>query len=368
MGYGYVLPKEFWTHRHTVGNMLHKAWTLLTAYHVSQLRESFPLNGYRDAALDQINILLGRNALDKSFVTGVGRRPVTDPHLRLTTLDGVPAGMPVKGPSYDASFKAHQKERDLAVAPAPAKNYIDEKGKHWVNEPDVEATGYFIAFAGYLASDKSSPDAPQRGPLVIRARGDCGDETMELWIEGALAQRWKNVGTAFADYTYTGFTGGEVSVHFTNDRFDPQDPGCADRNLTVDYLRACGTTYQTETSATETAECCLGDPDKLYTNGNFAFGDLPCGDDKVLSQDEPEIAQGGTIRIFPNPARGQVTIEGPLHYDLTLYDLRGSVVRYQSQRSAKSTLELAVLPPGVYLLQVLDMDSQRTYTERLIVK
>ncbi len=371
MGYGYVLPPAFWTQRHTVGNMLHKAWTLLTAYHVSLVMGPVPLKGYRDVALDQVNILLGRNPLNQTFVTGVGRRFVTDPHLRLTTLGGVPAGMPVKGPTYDDGFLAHQRANGLAIAPAPARNYIDDKYKHWVNEPDVEATAYFIAFTGYLASDKRSgisPTTPQQGALVIRARGDCGEETMELRINGERVKSWENVGTSFTDYTYAGFTGGEVSIHFTNDRYlSGGDPTCSDRNLTVDYLKACGTIYQTETEATETANCCLDKPEKLYTNGDFDFGKLTCnGSAPGLGSLRQERFE--EVRVFPNPAQERVVIQGPRHYDVSLHDLSGRVVHQQTGRSGTATLAVATFPPGIYLLRVRDTDLKLMHTERLVIE
>jgi endoglucanase len=41
-----------------------------------------PQPEYRTAALDVVDYLLGRNALDRSFVTGFGARPMTRPHHR----------------------------------------------------------------------------------------------------------------------------------------------------------------------------------------------------------------------------------------------------------------------------------------------
>lgn len=365
-GYGYVLDSAFWQHRHTVGNMLHKAWTLLTAYRVSEVMESFPFKGYREAALDQINIVLGRNTLNRTFVTGVGRRFVTDPHLRLTTLGGVPPGMPVKGPTFN---------RDSSDADAPAKNYVDNKGRHWFNEPDVEATGYFIAFTGYLASDgsdTSTPEPPKDSDRVtIRAQGDCGDEVMELRVDGSKVKEW-TVSTSLNDYTYEGFLGGEVSVHFVNDRY--RDGGeCEDSNLTVDYLDVCGAKYETEERATETASCCVEEsPEKLYTNGNFNFGNLSCSSATQASRvDQPgstNVKQVGTLQVYPNPAREQIVVRGPEHYNATLYNLNGKIIRHQTQQSRSSQLDVATVPPGVYLLQVLDTHTQQTHQVKLILE
>ena len=113
------------------------------------------------------------------------------------------------------------------------------------------------------------------GKIVVRARGECGLENMELHVDGSPVQTWQDIGTSFADYTYTGFSGsGEVSVHFTNN--NTVESGCEDKNLEVDFISVCGTTYQTEEVATETSDCCAEVKDKLYTNGNFNFGTLSC--------------------------------------------------------------------------------------------
>jgi endoglucanase len=177
-GYGYVLPEEFWDDRHTIGNSLHKAWTLLLAYRVSEVRGE-NLTDYRDAALDQINIMLGRNTLDKAFVTGIGHNPVTDPHLRLIMAGGVPPGMPVKGPTNDGSYIRNNNLDSIA-----AYNYKDIRFHHQVNEPDVEATGYFIALTGYLASDEGATTPIVQRPYQGTARSLPGLIEAEHYDEG----------------------------------------------------------------------------------------------------------------------------------------------------------------------------------------
>ncbi len=116
--------------------------------------------------------------------------------------------------------------------------------------------------------------ASSENTITIRAKGDCGSETMELRVDGELVETWKNVSTSFTDYIYNGFgSSREISVHFTN---DATGGDCADRNLIVDYISVCSTTYQTETVATKTSGCCASGKSTLYTNGDFNYGVLTC--------------------------------------------------------------------------------------------
>ncbi len=113
----------------------------------------------------------------------------------------------------------------------------------------------------------------QGDTLVIRAKGDCGTETMELRVDNTVVETFNNVSTTYSDYIYSVFTSGVVSVHFTN---DGNSGSCTDKNLEVDYIEVCGTRLETETEATETSNCCQEDADKLYTNGDFNFGNRNC--------------------------------------------------------------------------------------------
>ena len=193
------------------------------------------------------------------------------------------------------------------------------------------------------ASEESS------GQITIRAQGDCGSEIMELWIDSVKVEEW-TLSTTPADYTYPGFTQGQVTVRFANDQYHPGQGGCEDRNLAIDYLDVCGTRYQTEAVATETATCCLFDPDKLYTNGSFDFGTLSCTPE-AAPPSGGAVAQMG-FRAFPNPASDQLTVEGGQDYQLRLYDLTGRPVMQYDRLSNRTTLDVAHLKPGVYLMKL----------------
>ena len=84
--------------------------------------------------------------------------------------------------------------------------------------------------------------------ITVRARGNCGGEQMQLWLDGEAVQTW-TVTTSLTNYTYSGFMDGQqVQVAFIN---DGNVAGC-DYNLKVDDIRINGTTYETEDVAVRT--------------------------------------------------------------------------------------------------------------------
>ena len=208
---------------------------------------------------------------------------------------------------------------------------------------------------------------PSPSQLTLRAKGDCGGEVMELRLDGQTVQQW-SVDTAYADYTYSGFTQGDVSVHFTNDRFQDGQP-CEDNNLTVDYLEVCGRRYPTEGLATKSTDCCPWDPTKLYNEGSFRFGTLSCTQSEIEDESGMVTTANGshTLRAYPNPASDQLTVVGSQNYQMQLYDLTGRpVMRHQGLRG-RVTLDISHLRPGVYLLTGQSA-GHASLQQRLIVK
>ena len=212
--------------------------------------------------------------------------------------------------------------------------------------------------------------SPNQGHIVIRAKGDCGLETMELRVDGQVVKTWQNVATSFTEYTYDAFSGGEVSVHFTNDSYR-DGSSCEDRNLEVDWITVCGTLYQTETQATETATCCLSNRSKLYTNGNFNYNVLSCSSDAARSVAEPRERMidkdAALFTAYPNPASQKLNVAGTQDYQVTLYDLSGRSVMQHDHLKGRVGLDISHLRPGVYLMKVRDADQHQT-SRRLIIE
>ena len=224
------------------------------------------------------------------------------------------------------------------------------------------AQGERLACTGYIEFGTSA-DEPVAGssPLVINAQGECGGEVMELHLDGTMVDQWTLTASP-ANYTYEQFDGGQVSLHFVNDRLD-QAAACADYNLTVDYLEVCGTRYQTETVASITAQCCTEVKDKLYTNGSFNFGTLSCPD---AMQSPQAAARGAVVEVYPNPATEQLTVRGGSEpYQVSLYDATGRLVLRQRALRGSVTLSVAHLRAGVYVMKV--DRAQGTQTQRKVI-
>lgn len=90
---------------------------------------------YLDAALNQLDYLLGLNALDLSLVTGYGERPFRFPHHRPSAADGVEdpvPGLVSGGPNARNNYPS-TRER-LPKGTYPAKSYLDETPSADTNE------------------------------------------------------------------------------------------------------------------------------------------------------------------------------------------------------------------------------------------
>lgn len=101
----------------------------------------------------------------------------------------------------------------------------------------LHANGYF----------QYSDPTPNGSNIVIRARGDEGDERMQLLLNGQVVRTWNNVSQSFQNYSFTAGTfvsADQVRVQFINDLYDPINN--IDRNLVVDRMTLDGQVYQTE--------------------------------------------------------------------------------------------------------------------------
>src|SRR5690606_12884804 len=102
---------------------LGQAMMLVQAYRVNGKRE------YLDAAQSMLDYVLGRNAVDTSFVTGFGSKSTQHPHHRPSEADGIEA--PIPGFLAGGPQPGQQDRDDCAEVPYPsnsaAKSYLD----HW---------------------------------------------------------------------------------------------------------------------------------------------------------------------------------------------------------------------------------------------
>ena len=73
------------------------------------------------------------------------------------------------------------------------------------------------------------------------------------------------------------------------------------------------------------------------------------GDSTLLGMEQPAMP---SLRIYPNPSRGTVTVEGGGQDELRVLDLYGRLC-YSAHHTSPATYRLPFLPDGIYLLQLL---------------
>ncbi|MEF2277262.1 glycoside hydrolase family 9 protein [Deinococcus sp. YIM 134068] len=129
---GYPLP--FSSGRYPWGsnsNLMNRALVLGLAHHFTRNTR------YRNAALEAMNYVLGRNPLDQSYISGYGERPLTNPHHRFWAqqLDGSfpppPPGALSGGPNSDPADPTALLLRGRC---APQTCYLDDIGTSSMNE------------------------------------------------------------------------------------------------------------------------------------------------------------------------------------------------------------------------------------------
>lgn len=109
---------------------------------------------YYNTALKQLDYILGINANNKSYITGVGSNPVMHPHHRPSGADGVADPVPgflAGGPDRyldDAVLQAHFDDTT-----PPALCYIDEQGSYASNEIAINWNSPLVFVLGYFNSE-----------------------------------------------------------------------------------------------------------------------------------------------------------------------------------------------------------------------
>ena len=92
----------------------------------------------------------------------------------------------------------------------------------------------------------------EQGSLIeIVARGETGDESMELRIDGNVVQTYSGVSQSPSTYTFQAnqsVTADQIQVAFINSFYVPEVD--YDQNLVIDLIRIDGVTYQTEAPST----------------------------------------------------------------------------------------------------------------------
>lgn len=146
---------------------------------------------YLDAAISNLDYLLGRNAVGYSFVTGVGDKSPMHPHHRPSEADGIADPVPgflVGGPNPG--------REDGCTYPfpenMPARSYVDNVCSYASNEVAIN----WQASISYLAGALEAIVSPNGLPLGVGRERDDVTIPVTSGIEG-----WPNPARGVANYT-----------------------------------------------------------------------------------------------------------------------------------------------------------------------
>jgi endoglucanase len=108
---------------------------------------------YLDAALSNLDYILGRNALNECFVTGLGSHAPQHPHHRPSIADGIAAPVPgllVGGPNPG------RQDHQNYVYLEPETAYLDANGAYASNEIAINWNAPLVYLAGALEALQAS--------------------------------------------------------------------------------------------------------------------------------------------------------------------------------------------------------------------
>ncbi len=145
-GYGVALENGdfYWGSNSVASN---KGVILIHAYILTQDEK------YLNAAIGIADYLLGRNPLDRSYLTGFGVNPIMNPHHRPSQADGIEApvpGMLSGGPNASANDIVACKNFDYRVENAPAKSHYDNSCSYASNEVAINWNAAFAYLVGSI--------------------------------------------------------------------------------------------------------------------------------------------------------------------------------------------------------------------------
>ncbi|RKE17256.1 glycoside hydrolase family 9 protein [Streptomyces sp. TLI_171] len=186
-GQGYAVPLApdgyVWGSNSSVAN---NAMVLAVAHELTGQQR------YRTGALETMDYLLGRNALDRSYVSGYGERASENEHHRFwahqndASLPHPPAGSFAGGPNSGLQDPIAQAQ---LVGCAPAACYVDDIGSYSTNEVAINWNASLAWLAAYAAERRSAPATPavQVTPAAVTVP-EGGSATVSVKLSAAPAQ------------------------------------------------------------------------------------------------------------------------------------------------------------------------------------
>jgi endoglucanase len=140
---------------------LNRAILLIVGY------EQTGIESYKNAALDQLNYILGVNVHKLSFVTGVGVNFVLNPHHRPSEADNIDPAIPgllAGGPEQYLSDPLLSSLFDSSTP--PARCYIDDVDSYASNEIAINWNAPLVFVSGYFTNESLTP-INNEDPVIV---------------------------------------------------------------------------------------------------------------------------------------------------------------------------------------------------------
>ena len=110
-------------------------------------------------------------------------------------------------------------------------------------------------------------------------------------------------------------------------------------------------------------------PVSVTTYSYDALGNRTAKRKRIDVTSVPEVPRNNEFKVYPNPAKEQVTIECPessIGQNLIMADLNGRVILKREITSAKQALYLDGIAPGLYFISISGNKESMVYVHKLI--
>ncbi len=218
-------------------NVLNNAVILICAFKLTNDHKYF------ETALQQLNYILGVNAHQLSFVTGIGERHVMNPHHRASASDGVMEPVPgfvAGGPNQ--YLQDDELKRNFNSSTPPALCYLDDTDSYASNEVAINWNAPLVFAAGFFSGEGRLNDVEKVDnilPKEIRLEQNYPNPFNPTTTLSFVITHWSFVSLKVYD-----ILGKEVATLVNEEKF----PGTYEVKFDASYLASgiyfyCLTTY-----------------------------------------------------------------------------------------------------------------------------
>lgn len=110
-------------------------------------------------------------------------------------------------------------------------------------------------------------------------------------------------------------------------------------------------------------------PVSVTTYSYDALGNRKTKRKRIDVTSVPDVPKNNEFKVYPNPAKEQVTIECPensVGKDIVMTDLNGRVILRKEITSIKQSISLDSISPGLYIISISKNNESIVYTHKLL--